>query len=406
MTIPAPTFQQNYARTPGILDPRSTFVRATTGGAFDRAAVLKTIPAGQPRWRWHPSTGVAQGMMLEAQRINLWLRSEELDNASNTKTSATISANSVAAPDGATTADTVTISGASGSVNQAVTVSAGSSITLSSHVKALATNFIFLSISDGTNTASAWFNLATGAVGTTAAGAGTVVYSNAASETLADGWYRIQLTVATATSTAFTGYIAPTSADNTASANTNSAYVWGMQVEANTAASTYIPTTTASVTRNGDVLMVPVGTSWFSTAEGTMLFEWVGRTTNTSGVWGGIGNTFADTIYLSRGTATQLYMTVLTSSVTQAQIVVSYANTDGTLYRAAMAWATNDFALCLNGAAPSTDAAGTVPTGIVRLGIGNSPWSASGGSQPGVPMRSVAYWPKRLSNAALQSITQ
>jgi hypothetical protein len=409
MTIPRPTLLLNFAEAPNILDPRVSFTRATTASYMDRMGVLKTAPAGVPRWRWHPTTGEPQGVMLEGQRTNLLTYSEQLDNAVWTKTSASISANSVAAPDGATTADTITVSGASGNANQAVTITAGNLITVSVHFKQLTSSHGRIRISDGTNQVAAWFNLASGTVGTASAGAGTCIYSAHSMEALPGGWYRCQITVTTATSTAFTTFISCAAADNTESANADSVYAWGAQAESasnSSAASSYAPTTGSTATRNGDALMVPVSSSWFSTTEGTLLFEWVGRVANLTGVYGGVAAAFGNHIYLVRSSANQIVMTCSAGSVNQATLSASHANADGTVYRAAMAWAANNFALCIDGATPSTDTSGTVPTGIARIGIGNAPWDAAGGSQPGLPFRRAAYWPKRLSNAVLQTITQ
>lgn len=409
MSISRPTFFQNFAHAPGILDPRATFTRATAGAYIDRMGMMKTAPAGMLRPRWHPTTGVPQGVMFEGARTNLWLYSEQLDNAANTKTSASISANSVAAPDGATTADTITVSAASGSVNQAITATAGNSITLSAHFKQLTSAFARLRISDGVNTAAVWFNLAAGTVGSSSAGASTVVYSASSIEALANGWYRCQLTATTATSTSFTGYASCAAADATEPANLDSVYCWGLQIEqpgTTSAASSYIATTSASVTRNGDVLVVPTSASWFSASEGTMLIEWVNRLSTYTGVIGGFGDTFSNTGYLARASATSIVATFLSGAVSQAQHTKTIAPVDGQIMRAAIAWKVNDFAFAVDGAAPSTDTSGAVPVAPVRLGIGNAPWSASGGTQPGMPIRMVAYWPLRLADSVLQTITQ
>lgn len=409
MTIARAPLLLNFAETPGIMDPRATFIRATTGTTTDRRGVQKTAPAGAGRWRYNPTTGAPQGIMLEAQRTNLALYSEDFTNAAWTKTSATIGSNAAVAPDGATTADSITVSGASGSANQAVTITAANYISVSVYFKVFTSSHGRIRITDGTNSVSAWFNISAGTVGTASAGATTCIYSNHYIEALGSSWYRCTLVVSTATSTAFTTHVSCSAADNTEPANLDSVYAWGVQIEQTSssgASTTYIPTTSASVTRNGDDLRVAVGTSWFNTAEGTMLFEWVGRPTTTSGVYGGIGNAFADTIYLWRTGPANIALTVLSGSVSQAQITVTCASVDGTIYKAAIAWAANDFALCVNGATPSTDSSGTVPTGIARLAIGGAPYGGSGASQAGHPFRRAAYYPKRLSNAVMQTLTQ
>jgi hypothetical protein len=65
----------------------------------------------------------------------------------------------------------------------------------------------------------------------------------------------------------------------------------------------------------------------------------------------------------------------------------------------------NDFAFCVNGGTVATDVSGAVPAGAVRLGIGNSPWAASGGNARQQWIRSIRYYPVRLPNSTLQALT-
>jgi hypothetical protein len=409
MSILRPALALHLAELPGFVDPAAAFTRATTGTTIDRLGVMRTAPAGAPRWRHHPVSGVPQGVLCEAAATNLLLRSAELDHASHTKTSASISANSATAPDGTAAADTLTISGASGNASQAVTITAGNAITLSWYFKQLTSSHAVLRLSDGTTTVSAWFNLAAGTVGTASAGAANVVYSAHSMEALADGWYRCQLTVTTTTVTAITCRVSCAAADNVEPANADSVYLWGGQAESPgtaSAATSYIATAGSTVTRNGDVLLVPTASSWFSATEGTMLLEWVDRVgAGSSRVLGGIGDSFSNTIYLTRN-ATQVICTAISGGFNQALMIASLTEADGSIMRAAVAWKANDFALTVNGATPLTDSSAAVPASIARIGVGNAPWSASGGAQPGVPMRRCLYWPRRLSNAALQTLAQ
>lgn len=408
MSIPRPSLYLNFAQAPGILDPRAVFTRASTGTTIDRVGLLRTVPASAPRWTSQPITGVPQGVLVEGPRTNLALQSEAF-GTTWTATSCTVTSNTAAAPDGATTADTITVSGASGSCNQGIAITAGNAITLSVHLKRLASSLGRLRITDGTNAVAAWFNLAAGTVGTASAGGATVVYAAHAMEALANGWYRCQLTVTTATSTSFFIHVSAAATDNVEPANGDNVYAWGAQAEApggTSAASSYIATTTATVTRSGDSLVVPVSANWFNTAEGTLLVEWAGRTTGLGGqVFAAVNNGFNEIIYLTRPNATQLQFQVGSGGSGQVTSLKSYTMVDGAISRAAMAWKVNDFAWSLNGDVPGTDSSGIVPTGIARIGIGCG-WGSPAGAQSFVPIRLAAYWPYRLSNAALQTISQ
>lgn len=406
--MPRAALALNFAETPGFLDPRITYTRATAAGVHDRMGVLRTAPAGQPRWRWSPSDGTPEGYLAEGQRTNLLLYSEQLDNAAWTKTSASISANSVAAPDGATTADTITVSGASGSANQAVTITAGNALTLSGFFRKKLSSFARLRISDGTNQVAAWFNLDSGAVGSATAGAGTCIYSVHDMEDVGGGWYRCHLTVTTATSTSFTGFLSCAAADSTEPAAAGDTYAWGAQIESPGTTSTpssYIVTAGATATRNGDGMLITTGTRWFNAAEGAFLLEWVHRRSPVNGVYGGMANSFNDSLYLWRSGNSSLTLATLVGGVTQTQINLTHSFVDGAVMKAAFAYKANDFALTLNGATPSTDSAGSVPS-VARFGVGCAPWTTgSSGTQAFAPFRRLVYWPRRLSNSILQTLT-
>ena len=75
------------------------------------------------------------------------------------------------------------------------------------------------------------------------------------------------------------------------------------------------------------------------------------------------------------------------------------------IVRVSLAWAANDFALALDGATPGTDTLGTVPTGIARLAVGDHPYAAVSASQCGMAIRRAAYFPRRLPNSVLQTLT-
>jgi hypothetical protein len=69
--------------------------------------------------------------------------------------------------------------------------------------------------------------------------------------------------------------------------------------------------------------------------------------------------------------------------------------------RTAASYATNDFAVSANGSNPLTDTSGSVPTGLTELLIGTALNTELNGT-----IRRLTYWPTRLPNETLQTITQ
>ena len=68
----------------GVLDPRVSFSRASTGTYFDKYGVMRTAAAGVPRIDYDPVTGSCNGLLVEESRTNVLLNSDTLTNQSVT----------------------------------------------------------------------------------------------------------------------------------------------------------------------------------------------------------------------------------------------------------------------------------------------------------------------------------
>ena len=187
------------------------------------------------------ATRVNSAGLVELVPYNLLQYSEDLSNAAWTKSSVSVTANSTTAPDGTTTADTVTDTATTGYLFQDIQVSgAGQIVTFSVYAKKTNTDFLNLSPArSGATTYGelrAWFNLSNGTVGTTQnVGAGVVLDTNI--ENVGNGWYRCSLTGYVPDALAYTLYLVNTNADNSYTSTIgNSRYQWGAQaVEGSTA---------------------------------------------------------------------------------------------------------------------------------------------------------------------------
>lgn len=243
----------------GVLSSRVTFTRASTGTYFDSAGVMQTAAIDVPRVDYRPSTLALRGLMVEEQRTNIVLRSQELDNATSwTVSNGTITANDATAPDGTVTAEKlVEASGATGNkqVIQSVSVSSGVIYTISAYVKAAERNCILL----GFGSATPWgggaqreasFNLGTASV--IASSGGVTATITAAS----NGWYRCQVVspVTTAAATPFHVLRLVNAAGSPSYAGVagSGIHLWGAQFEAGGFASSYIPTAATAQTRSID----------------------------------------------------------------------------------------------------------------------------------------------------------
>ena len=137
-----PWINWQFHKTPGHIDPRAVFTRAGIGRVTSRIGLVAPVPANTARYRFHPVTGLSEGLLVEAQRTNLLLRSEEFENIAWTATNLSVTANSTTAPDGTTTADTLAATAAGGKLAQAVTITAGRGIALGVYAKANASSWV------------------------------------------------------------------------------------------------------------------------------------------------------------------------------------------------------------------------------------------------------------------------
>ena len=192
------------------------------------------------------STGSAT-LLVETQRTNLALRSEDFNNGSWTKSGATVTSDSIVSPSGIQNADTITQSGGTLNINQTITISSVGNYTYTVYLKKgnfdSSTLFRFGAFQGG-DLGYIIFDFNTN---TTSVISGTIISHSSTS--VGNGWYRIQYTINIPAIGAVLFYNGGVGGSIGVG---NFFYSWGAQLEAGPCATSYIPTTSASVTRNAD----------------------------------------------------------------------------------------------------------------------------------------------------------
>jgi hypothetical protein len=173
----------------------------------------------------------------------------------------------------------------------------------------------------------------------------------------------------------------------------------GVQPENATTASSYIPTTTAAVTRNADQMAITSLGSWFNAAEGTVAVSIYGTPTN--GAFVDIQDATANERLVTQanlGGGSYIVTDNTVNQVVLAGAAMNEASKIATCYKL------NDFELYTNGTRAGTgDQGGTLPT-VNQMLLGYRV-SAPTTSQAQVPMQGFAYTPKRLTNAQLAALS-
>jgi hypothetical protein len=172
----------------------------------------------------------------------------------------------------------------------------------------------------------------------------------------------------------------------------------GVQLEEGGFATSYIPTAGAQVTRAADSAAVALG-PWHNAAEGTLFTSaetfgtraawayaqlWSGSTANRVGI---VNVSGVSALVDSGGVSQMSYVAPGTSGVSAV--------------RAALAYKSNDCQLAYNGQLGAVDGSVTLPA-VTELAVGRS---ASAETYLNGHVKRLAYWPARLSAAALKGVT-
>jgi len=263
----------NLDFTLGSIDSRLTCSGGANGTAVNSSGNIAAATC--PRFDYDPVTRACKGLLIEEQRTNLLLRSAEFDNASWSKNAATVTANATTGPDGTASADLLIPDGTSTATHQATQTYAGwtsgTTYTLSCYMKASGYQYgrlILPSTAFGAGTNQhANYDLANGTTNIIS-GTGTSTIT-----AVGNGWYRCTLTAtADVTISATLNVRASSVATNTAITGdgTSGIYIWGAQLEAGAFATSYIPTTSATVTRTADSVTM-TDLSWYRQHQGTFV---------------------------------------------------------------------------------------------------------------------------------------
>ena len=385
----------------------TSYTATTTQAITNYIPVLLTAAANVPRFDHNPTTGESLGLLIEEQRTNLLLQSEDLDTTW-AETRATLNLNSVVSPAGTLTADRLIASTDNDThfTTQTFTGTAAA-YTFTVYAKASGLNFVALRLFNGTSQVGlAYYNLSTGATGTVTAGTATIT-------SVGNGWYRCSLTATLAASASCTADIYLASADNTnsfAGDAFNGIALWGFQTELGAFPTSYIATGAATVTRSPDATIM-TGTnfsSWYNQAQGTLLVD-----TTVFAKYSGV-NAFPNSASLDDGsTVNQIKLSWgVLSPYTDFRPGIRIANANVDTFGAinnvnapsgkfVIAYKTSDNAVTYNAVTPVTGTS-AIPSGIIKLGIGQD---SAGGSRMNGYLRRLAYYPLRLTNAQLQALT-
>lgn len=388
-----------------------TFTRASQATYWGSDGLLKTASTNEARFEYEPNTLVKRGLKIEPQATNLLRYSNDLSQTDWVKTSSTIIQNTseTNSPDGLQNAIKITNSGSGDSIFQSISSFAiGEKICQSFFIKRGTLDWVRLAISDNINGATDivryWINLSSKTKGSYTQ-IGTATFDSFDITLLPNDWVKVNISArlnGTHTSARF--YVFTSDAD----LSTNRAslgriyYRFGHQAEISYFSS-YIQTTTATVTRSADMVTMSIG-AWYNSAQGSILAQYMSNylaTTDIATVMSMNDGTANNRMLLRSNNGSGSQQMLVTSGGTEQANITAIGIATLTPYKTALGYNANDFAIVSNNGSIATDTSGTAPSiNMLRLGSNVGTTESVNGW-----LRSFKYYPTKLSNLTLQALT-
>lgn len=237
-----------YAQKPLTTDGQLTFSRASTATRVNSAGLIETVSSNVPRLDYLGST--CPKLQLEPSRTNAITWSENVASCLTSQVGTTVAADATTSPDGTANADKITFGSGNAYRLRGETVAASTTYTFSVFIKNdtfSGSEQVFINLSDGVVGGLTATYVPAQATITVVGSAGAWTGVSGKVENYGNGWYRV---IATGTSVGGgSGWF------EVATVNTpKAAFFWGFSLEIGAYATSYIPTTTAAVTRLADTM--------------------------------------------------------------------------------------------------------------------------------------------------------
>lgn len=363
---PYPAFDLNFM---GGMPSGLTYTNSsTTRTYFGSDGLLKTAVANEPIFEYNPTTLALLGMRWEMeQRTNLALWNRDLTNAAWVSTNGTPLKNQVGLDGVANSASSFTATAGNATCLQSITSASAARVT-SFYIKRLVgTGTVEITQDNGTT----W----------------TAV-------TLTSSWQRFQITSTLANPVI--GIRVVTSGDSVA-------LDFAQHESGASVASSPIPTTTASVIRQPDVLTATSITPWYRQDEGTVVFEGVHTATDAveRGHYVFHDGTNTNRIMSNKTIANASYGVIAATTTQMGQAIVTISA--NSVFRTVMAYKVNDSNYAANGTLGTTDTSVTIPT-ITALTFGKDRTTAYGYFMGYA--RRFQYYNRRLTNSEIQGLSR
>ncbi len=348
-----------------------------TGASTAQSGILEDMP------RLDYSGGAScPALLLEPQRTNLVTHSEYALDSSWTTQLGTLTANAATSPEG---------------VNNAVkfleTAAGGRHRSYTSHNTNAGTycvsvfmkdgnrgyGFLHWAMEGGDGRFSIIVDLSDGQVVDTMSFSGSEVIVDYGTEDYGNGWYRAYIVGTKATSNVSYVNFGLASSDNDTNSSgtpsytgdgTHYAYFYGMQTEAGSYPTSYIPTYGTSVTRSVDSCLATSVSDAIGQSSGTFFVDFITPDTDSYFINAISDGTNSNKVQIEYNTTANTIKGIVRVSNNTIVDITATGKVPNTRYKAAISYAENDFVLYVNGVKIGTDTSGSIPPSMSRIDIG------------------------------------
>ena len=396
---------------------------------------IELVDADRPRLDYLASGGTVgcPALLVEPSAQNLAFHSSDWTSnwGAGTASGTTVVTNSAIslAPDGTTTANEIYPT--SGNTNHvrtsnlttAVTYVSGNVYTQSAFFKAGIGVGIQVQFHNPaarfSQSGYANFDLINGLVSVVS---GTTADTNRAAriENYGNGWYRCSYSATCTSAGTGVGVVATLIAASgdtrdPSFSGTVTDYLlgWGAQLETGSVATSYIPTTTAAVTRNADVVLVSGAVSGsIGQTQGTIYAEVDVKllSTNRSLFSLCLNSNTTDFINFQINTSNRLFARIRNKTGSLVDVVASGVTTTAGIHKLACSYSSGDITFALDGVVigTNTNADTDFNAALNCVLLGSGPNATTGGTQSSFlndRIRAAALYPTRLTNTQLALLT-
>ena len=384
---------------------------------FDRAngyasrvredGLIEEVSNDTPRLDWSDSD--CPSLLLEPQRLNRQVYSEQIDNAVWSKVSTTVTANQIVSPSGEYNADKVQRTSTSANYvtdSASKSASAELDITTSMFVKKGEGDF-FAIRQQGLypNRGEIKYQFSTNTITTSVAGSDFTVVGSSV-EDYGNGWIRLSATFNTDAHSTVATLFSPRATDGTVDASDTSdsayAYVWGVQVEEGSFSTSYTKTDVSTTTRFAETCTDAGDATIFNDSEGVLYLE-AAALHDSGHLYISVNNSnITNRITIEFYPNSETLVSRLTTNGVQKAFLVATNIVETNMNKIAVRYYLNNFSFWVNGNKISEDLTDVpVPIGLNSLDFkqGNNSGDFYG------KVKDLRYYDTALTDAELTELT-